>query len=535
MQAAQAARTALDAFNSALSNLGNERSGLEAGLLDAQGDTTGAAALRRTTALAGLTAGLSPDQAAAVTAAYDYNAALQAQIDTLKAATAAADQLADTNKNWQDQLDVLTGKETDRSIALRDATDDSTRALMAQVYAQQDLAAVSNERKGLQDQLDTLTMSSVELHIKQRNALDESNRGLFDQITAIKLANEAMADFKAQMESIANVRKSVGSARQSVESQVAGFDAPAYFAAQQTILRAQFSSAPGTAQKVDIAGQLQQSITDGLSAQITALNVARDARVKALTDEATLVNDNAAKAKQVAQDMASALGSIATYAKGLRTGNLSTLSPEDKLAAAKSQYESLYAAAQGGDSKAAGQLTGASDSYLGLAKDYYASTSAYTGIFGQVESQLTQLGAQVSVYEAIAASTQGTYDLLAATAESDSLYQANLLTLQQTALDQFGALDLDLANYQMGMESRLDASYVVMTDIGIKTDDVGSRVTQSGSQVANAVNNSTSATQQNSALLLQVIALLQEVKSNTGATAAATTATASAATLEASA
>ena len=54
------------------------------------------------------------------------------------AAADAARELAEINRGWQDQLDVLAGKETNRSLALRDATDDSTRALMKQVYAQQD-------------------------------------------------------------------------------------------------------------------------------------------------------------------------------------------------------------------------------------------------------------------------------------------------------------------------------------------------------------------------------------------------------------
>lgn len=75
---------------------------------------------------------------------YDNNAALQANIDAFNSATAAATALAATNKNWQDQLDVLTGKETARSIALRDTTDASTRALMEQVYAQQDLKTAAD-------------------------------------------------------------------------------------------------------------------------------------------------------------------------------------------------------------------------------------------------------------------------------------------------------------------------------------------------------------------------------------------------------
>ena len=48
-------------------------------------------------------------------------------------------QLAKINAGWQDKLNTLLGKQTERSIALRDAADDSTRALMNLVYAQEDL------------------------------------------------------------------------------------------------------------------------------------------------------------------------------------------------------------------------------------------------------------------------------------------------------------------------------------------------------------------------------------------------------------
>lgn len=85
-----------------------------------------------------LVRGLEKTQAAAATAA----AAAKELADQ---AEAAAQALASTNQGWKDQLDVLTGAQTDRSIALRDATDESTRALMRQVYAQQDLKTAAEE------------------------------------------------------------------------------------------------------------------------------------------------------------------------------------------------------------------------------------------------------------------------------------------------------------------------------------------------------------------------------------------------------
>lgn len=78
------------------------------------------------------------DQIQVAQAAKDATDALtSAQED----ATAAAETLAATNRSWQDQLDIMTGKQTEHEIALRDASDDSTRALMRQVYAMQDASS----------------------------------------------------------------------------------------------------------------------------------------------------------------------------------------------------------------------------------------------------------------------------------------------------------------------------------------------------------------------------------------------------------
>ena len=57
---------------------------------------------------------------------------------------AAAKELARTNQSWQDQLDVLSGARTKRQVDLQNplaaATDATTKALIEQLFAQQDLA-----------------------------------------------------------------------------------------------------------------------------------------------------------------------------------------------------------------------------------------------------------------------------------------------------------------------------------------------------------------------------------------------------------
>jgi len=420
---------------------------------------------------------------------------------------------------------------TAEQIALYE-TNAATRARITTLNeeAEAEKARIA-ERTTLQDEYDSLTMTSAELLNKQRNALDESNWGLFDNIQAIKTAKTAMADLAQQIEAIGNVRTNIGDARQGVVSQMADFDGPSYYAAQKAILQAQMTSAPDTTSKLGYATKLQAAISNGLQAQINALDKTRDVRLKALQDEANISEENASKAKQAADNMASALGNIADYANGLKVGNLSTLSPEAKLQAAGSEYQRLLGLAKGGDATAAGNLTGASDSYLGLAKDYYASTAAYSSIFASVEQSLGALGSQKSVYEQIAESAKSTFDLAAQTAASDATYQADLIALQQSAISQFTALDASLGAYQASVEPRLDTQVIELQRLNVSSDVIGDKITESQTAVTASLNRVQATNQQQAAILAQVVALLQQANLIAAQTAAATKTTASAGAL----
>ena len=143
--------------------------------------------------------------------------AAQAQLDAAAAtqqladaAVQAAAQLAATNKTWQDQLDVLTGAQTDRGIALRDAGDETTRALMRQVYAQQDLAAAAADLQSAsvaatQAQKDFQT--AIEATIA--SAATATNTALSNVATAIAaqrtIKEAAVSAAQAQVDAITSV------------------------------------------------------------------------------------------------------------------------------------------------------------------------------------------------------------------------------------------------------------------------------------------------------------------------------------------
>lgn len=75
---------------------------------------------------------------------------------------------------------------------------------------------------------------------------------------------------------------------------------------------------------------------------------------------------------------------LADYLVGLRSGSLSPASPMERLDAARVNWESILKLAQGGDAGAISQLAGATDAYLQIARELFASSSQFVDIFNRV-------------------------------------------------------------------------------------------------------------------------------------------------------
>lgn len=156
--AAAAAAKMVEAGRRVLADLTAEQGGLQVELLRAQGNLTAAADLARQQALAKLVDGLSEADAAAATAAYDYNLALRGQIDALVAAKDAAEQAAQA--------------EASRT------------------------AAVASQRDGIQAQIDQLLGNTEAIRARELAGLDESNKALMEryyQLLDQKAAEDAAA------------------------------------------------------------------------------------------------------------------------------------------------------------------------------------------------------------------------------------------------------------------------------------------------------------------------------------------------------
>lgn len=81
------------------------------------------------------------------------------------------------------------------------------------------------------------------------------------------------------------------------------------------------------------------------------------------------------------------------YASGLRSGDMSPLSPMGRLEAAQSQFDEVYQLARTGDFKSLSRLTGVSDQYLSLAREVYGGGIGYSQIFDEIVQALDEVTA----------------------------------------------------------------------------------------------------------------------------------------------
>jgi len=78
-------------------------------------------------------------------------------------------------------------------------------------------------------------------------------------------------------------------------------------------------------------------------------------------------------------------------------GSNSTLTPQQKLIEAQSQFNSTLTLARGGNEDALGQITSKADTLLSMAREYYASSVDFSLIEQSVRSMVTNLGKQLGL------------------------------------------------------------------------------------------------------------------------------------------
>jgi hypothetical protein len=279
------------------------------------------------------------------------------------------------------------------------------RALLAALQA-------SNLPKDIADIINSLVAESASSQDIQRVlAAAVDMKTVLDHIGDINLKGLNVAAVQAWQQSgetLSQTLARIGGAIASFDNSFMS-DAQKLTVAQQQVnaVFAQFGQVvpPSTAAFYELVHSIDVSTEEGRKWLEALLGVSNAFLLTVqATDSTTTSANNAATA---VQNFGDSMGDVANsihyydqskledlkkYIDSLLTNNqLSPLSPTDQLATARKQYEDLLAKANTGDTTAIGALSGASDTYLRIAREIFASSSAYVDIFNSVMGQLTGL------------------------------------------------------------------------------------------------------------------------------------------------
>jgi hypothetical protein len=176
---------------------------------------------------------------------------------------------------------------------------------------------------------------------------------------------------------------------------------------------AQLSSSTLQALEAAATANTTKQITDDVTAAQEALNAARKAETTSVQSTVTALTSATANFRTFA-------GNLRDFRDSLLLGDLSPLTPGQKYAESRRQFESTYAAAQGGDPAAMAKLQDVSTAFLQASQVYNASSTAYQADFAEVQGALT-----LSASKADALATQNEAQLAILNAQLSSLETVN--------------------------------------------------------------------------------------------------------------
>ncbi|WP_337840517.1 tape measure protein [Rheinheimera sp.] len=239
----------------------------------------------------------------------------------------------------------------------------------------------------LQQQIDTISQLQSAIVGKYQADLATNN-------TLMDAAQQRLDDLNNQWSeltsALASVRSSIASAILDIQRQASGWDEVGYQTGQIADLRSQLGTG-SVLEQINTIEQLQAAISNRYNAELDANRALQSAANERY--QADLASYNALR--DVAKQLTKA-------ADDLLIGELSPLLMGDQFKEAQSQFNDLLKRAQGGDTDAAQQLSGAGSNYLKLAQSYLASgSSEYADIFNQIQSAYRSFGSALPAEPAV--------------------------------------------------------------------------------------------------------------------------------------
>jgi hypothetical protein len=282
----------------------------------------------------------------------------------------------------------------------------------------------AKQRKQAEDQLrDSLTQSLTKIRVQmgqlpeiegqiadaqaqfaaRAKQIDDAYSGKKNQTEREQLL---AANSKLEQEYIAWLRKqdeatkaATKAAEEAAAAQQALADAQKNASAQGNY-QLRFLNATGQSDAAFNLGQqleLDQAIADGLDAISIRLLTQAQAAEKAQREQqkqTQLLQDQLSAAQQQYDALKQVYDSLTAFKSSLAIGQYSPLSPRQQLDAARGQLNTLYQAALGGDQAAAGQFSGAAQSFLDASRRYNASGAGYVLDYNSVNVMTDKLTEQ---------------------------------------------------------------------------------------------------------------------------------------------
>lgn len=385
------------------------------------------------------------------------------------------------------------------TVSNTQAIDDWTQAQINLLNAQNKIKAAAITDP-LNTQIDQTGMSQLAISIQNINkqaddylkSLKDLGQTTAENTTQVELwrktmvglaeakgATDTMTTLLQQIDQLASMQKSLKDNQNSIAvdggANPADFTKQGLAAAQAAFDQINNDSTATLAQKMTAANDLQTAIMANYNAQKSAIqaNGAKQDQVN----------------QQVIQDFNSiqaSLRKITDYASSLLTSADSTLTPLEQLNAAQSKYQTTLTGAQGGDQKSLDNLQNDTQTYLDLARGYYASNEDYVRIFTGVQSTLATLGATAKADRVPADET----------AANTAAMAAALVPFANSATGQLSTLAMLTSAWQAQQQAQFAAQALVFVSIGLNTLQTAQALqgldTRIAAIIANAMGQSTS-------------------------------------------
>ena len=375
------AREALDAAQKLSQAELKKQAGLQADLIEAQGDAVTAREMRRVAAIKEATDGMNAYNSELVAGSMIATNALEDQVTAAKELQSITNSLGDKYSSLQ--VDLLTAKgdeagakrlkrqqELDNLLLNKSDADaaeitniyNRNAAIEDQIELANKAKKADDERKGLQNRLDSLTMTRAQLLSKERDAIGEANRALFDRLKA-----------QEELDAAQKISQSEFKKQESLRAD---------------LIEAQGNAAAAT--EMRRAAALKEA-TDGMNEY--------NAKLVASAMNATSALEDMLQATKTWKSISEGMKDEVKKLRGELLGNT-----EQGLAAAQAEFEIARAQAAAGDQKAAEKLSGLAENVVSIAKNSGLAGADLRQIIGEtafsLEGSMNAAKAQVESFAA---------------------------------------------------------------------------------------------------------------------------------------